>query len=141
MEIIKVDKNCSYVMQRFFPAISFFSLTLISHIGALVIKDSIGNNVMLVTLLIILIFKILGEGESSSCNMKNFHLYFIANFLLIIKVFPINYQLLINKILRKSYTSVFPVCQTHFTFHISPFLKSVARYVYLKIQTSWELQH
>ena len=124
-------------MQIFFPAISFFSLTLISHIGALDIslnRDSIGNNVMLLTLSIILIFKILGEGESSSCNMKNFHLYFIANFLLIIKVFPINYQLLINKILRKSYTSVFPVCQTYFTFHISTFLKSVARQVYLKIK-------
>ena len=120
-------------MQGFFPAISFFSLTLISHIGALdtldisLNRDSIGNNVMLLTLSIILIFKILGEGESSSCNMKNFHLYFIANFLLIIKVFSINYQLLINEILRKSYTSVFPVCQTYFTFHISPFLKSVAR--------------
>ena len=117
-------------MQIFFPAISFFSLTLISHIGALDIslnRDSIGNNVMLLALLIILIFKILWEGESSSCNMKNIRLYFIANFLLINKVFSINYQLLINKILRKSYISVFPVCQTYFTFHISTFLKRVAR--------------
>ena len=116
-------------MQIFFPAISFFSLTLISHIGALDIslnRDSIGNNVMLLTLSIILIFKILGEGESSSCNMKNFRFYFIANFLLIIKLFSINYQLLINKILRKSYISIFPVCQTYFTFHISAFLKRVA---------------
>ena len=72
-------------MQRFFSTISFFSLALISNIGTLDIslnRDSVGNNVMLLTLSIILKLKIL-KGESNSCNMRNFRLYFIANFLLI----------------------------------------------------------
>ena len=60
----------------------FISMVLTSYIGALdifLIRDSIGNNAMLITLAIILIFKVFG-GKSSSCNMINFHLCFVANF-------------------------------------------------------------